>query len=38
MAFVQSFVVIIMIDLFLSILLDGIYMAIWPSSPMLLGG
>ena len=32
-AFVQSFVVIIMLDLFLSILLDGIYMAIWPPVP-----
>ena len=36
-AFVQSFVVIIMLDLFLSIVLDTIYLAIWPSSPMLLG-
>lgn len=34
-AFVHSFVVIIMLDLFLSIFLDGIYMAIWPASPML---
>jgi phospholipid/cholesterol/gamma-HCH transport system permease protein len=34
-AFVHSFVVIIMLDLFLSIFLDEIYMAIWPASPML---
>jgi len=34
-AFVQSFVVIIVLDLFLSIFLDEVYMAIWPSSPML---
>lgn len=36
-AFVQSFVVIIVLDLFLSILLDAIYMSIWPSSPVLFG-
>ncbi len=36
-AFVQSFVVIIVLDLFLSIFLDTIYLAIWPASPMLLG-
>ena len=35
-AFVMSFVAIIVLDLFLSILLDSIYMAIWPTSPMLL--
>ncbi|MCG8450327.1 MAG: ABC transporter permease [Pirellulales bacterium] len=34
-AFVQSFVIIIMLDLFLSILLDEIYLAIWPLSPGL---
>ena len=32
-AFVQSFVVIIMLDLFLSIALDEIYLLIWPMSP-----
>ncbi len=37
-AFVQSFVVIIVLDLFLSILLDTIYMVIWPVSPMLFSG
>ncbi len=37
-AFVQSFVVIIVLDLFLSIFLDAIYLAIWPSSPMLTLG
>jgi phospholipid/cholesterol/gamma-HCH transport system permease protein len=37
-AFVQSFVVIIMLDLFLSILLDGIYANIWPMSPRMFGG
>ncbi len=37
-AFVQSFVVIIMIDLFLSILLDSIYASIWPTSSMLING
>ncbi len=35
-AFVYSFVVIIVFDLFLSILLDSIYLAIWPSSPLTL--
>lgn len=35
-AFVLSFVVIIMLDLFLSILLDSIYSFIWPLSPMLV--
>jgi phospholipid/cholesterol/gamma-HCH transport system permease protein len=34
-AFVQSFVVIIMLDLFLSIFLDGVYSWIWPDSIML---
>lgn len=34
-AFVQSFVVIIALDLFLSIFLDGIYSWIWPDSIML---
>ena len=34
-AFVHSFVVIIVLDLFLSIFLDKIYMAIWPASSML---
>lgn len=34
-AFVQSFVLIIMLDLFLSIFLDNIYMAIWPMSTSL---
>ncbi len=37
-AFVQSFVVIIVLDLFLSILLDNIYSYLWPTSPMLLNG
>jgi phospholipid/cholesterol/gamma-HCH transport system permease protein len=37
-AFVQSFVVIIVLDLFLSIFLDEIYMAIWTTSPMMFGG
>jgi phospholipid/cholesterol/gamma-HCH transport system permease protein len=34
-AFVQSFVVIIALDFFLSIFLDGIYSWIWPDSIML---
>jgi phospholipid/cholesterol/gamma-HCH transport system permease protein len=34
-AFVQSFVVIIALDLFLSIFLDGIYAWAWPTSLML---
>jgi phospholipid/cholesterol/gamma-HCH transport system permease protein len=34
-AFVQSFVVIIVLDLFLSIFLDGIYAWAWPDSIML---
>ncbi len=37
-SFVQSFVVIIVLDLFLSILMDAIYTAIWPTSPLLFGG
>ena len=37
-AFVQSFVLIIVLDLFLSILLDKIYMALWPMSPVFFGG
>lgn len=37
-AFVQSFVVIIVSDLFLSIVLDTIYLAIWPASPGLFSG
>ena len=35
-AFVQSFVVIIVLDLFLSILLDKIYISIWPQSQMAM--
>ncbi len=34
-AFVQSFVVIIVLDLFLSIFLDSVYLSIWPVSPSL---
>ncbi len=37
-AFVHSFVVIIVLDLFLSIFMDKIYELIWPMSPVLLGG
>ncbi|MCH2115503.1 MAG: ABC transporter permease [Pirellulales bacterium] len=37
-AFVQSFVIIIVLDLFLSILLDEIYLAIWPLTPGLFAG
>ncbi len=33
-AFVQSFVVIIMLDLFLSIFLDQVYLVLWPQSPV----
>jgi len=36
-AFVQSFVAIIVLDLFLSILLDTIYLMIWSDAPMMLG-
>jgi phospholipid/cholesterol/gamma-HCH transport system permease protein len=35
-AFVYSFVVIIVLDLFLSILLDSIYIAIWSSGPTMM--
>ena len=35
-AFVQSFVVIIVLDLFLSICLDQVYVWIWPDSPVAL--
>jgi phospholipid/cholesterol/gamma-HCH transport system permease protein len=35
MAFVQSFVAIIVMDLFLSIFLDSVYLAIWPVGPSL---
>lgn len=35
-AFVHSFVLILIIDLFLGILLDAIYYAIWPDVPALL--
>jgi phospholipid/cholesterol/gamma-HCH transport system permease protein len=34
-AFVHSFVTIIALDLFLSIILDGIYSTVWPNSIML---
>jgi phospholipid/cholesterol/gamma-HCH transport system permease protein len=36
-AFVYSFVVIIILDLLVSIVLDQIYLAIWPSAPSLFG-
>ncbi|MBX3426689.1 MAG: ABC transporter permease [Pirellulales bacterium] len=36
-AFVYSFVAIIVIDLGLSIVLDQIYLAIWPAAPVLFG-
>jgi phospholipid/cholesterol/gamma-HCH transport system permease protein len=35
-AFVQSFVVIIVLDLFLSIFLDQVYVWVWPDSPVAL--
>ena len=35
-AFVYSFVVILVIDLFLGIFLDKVYFAIWPNSSSLL--
>jgi len=35
-AFVQSFVVIIVVDLFLSIFLDQVYLVLWPQSPLAL--
>ena len=37
-AFVYSFVVIIILDLLVSIVLDQIYLAIWPVAPTLFGG
>jgi len=37
-AFVHSFVVIIVLDLFLSIFMDKTYELFWPMSPVLLGG
>ncbi len=37
-AFVQSFVIIIMLDLMLSILLDEIYLIFWPLNTSLLAG
>ncbi|MAT68797.1 MAG: ABC transporter permease [Planctomycetaceae bacterium] len=37
-AFVYSFVAIIVLDLGLSIVLDQIYLSIWPAAPMLFGG
>jgi phospholipid/cholesterol/gamma-HCH transport system permease protein len=36
-AFVYSFVVIIILDLLVSIVLDQVYMAIWPVAPTLFG-
>lgn len=36
-AFVYSFVVIIILDLLLSMLLDEIYMSIWPDGPAMIG-
>ena len=35
-AFVASFVVILVLDLFLGIALDGVYYAIWPEAPKLI--
>lgn len=35
-AFVNSFVVILVVDLLLGILLDGVYMAIWPGGTSIL--
>jgi phospholipid/cholesterol/gamma-HCH transport system permease protein len=35
-AFVYSFVMILVLDLFLGILLDGVYSSIWPEVPKLL--
>jgi phospholipid/cholesterol/gamma-HCH transport system permease protein len=37
-AFVYSFVVIIILDLLVSIMLDQVYLAIWPAAPTLFGG
>ena len=34
-SFVYSFIVILALDLFLSILLDEVYYALWPESPTL---
>jgi phospholipid/cholesterol/gamma-HCH transport system permease protein len=34
-AFVYSFVVILLLDLLLGIILDGIYYTIWPQAPTL---
>ncbi len=34
-AFVQSFVVILLLDLLLGIMLDSIYMMLWPKGPAL---
>ena len=34
-AFVYSFVIILVLDLSLGILLDGIYYSIWPEAPKL---
>ncbi len=36
-AFVRSFVVIIVLDLLLSMVLDQVYLLIWPEGPMLFG-
>jgi phospholipid/cholesterol/gamma-HCH transport system permease protein len=36
-AFVYSFVVIIILDLLVSVLLDQIYLSIWPAAPTLFG-
>ena len=36
-AFVHSFVMIIVLDLMVSIVLDHVYLAIWPASPTLFG-
>lgn len=36
-AFVYSFVVIIILDLLVSIMLDQVYMAIWPIAPSMFG-
>ena len=35
-AFVQSFVVILLLDLLLAIMLDSVYMMLWPKGPSLL--
>jgi len=36
MAFVQSFVLILLLDLLLGIALDGVYFSIWPDAPKLV--